>query len=274
MNTSDDRDRLISAWLDLEAPATAPDDLRIDIQRATARIRPRPAWLARLRRSPMDVITGGAGARRSFRLAPVLLLVLLLLLLIAAAAGFYVGSPRDPALAIAPTASPTSTPIASPAPSPTPPTDASPLVEGQFTACEPGNTQIKEGTERSAASGDVTIERKRGFTWSGAITATDPRFSGTHYYSYDANFYTLPSGQEYTTWAEGHVIQNEEGAWRGASIGAVLPDESPSGVARLTGEGGYAGLTALLFIVDGDCVYNFEGIVAEVPDPPEPYTGG
>jgi hypothetical protein len=100
MNPRDNTDRLLSAWLELEAPATVPDDLRIDIHRATARIRPRPAWLARLRGNPMEVITGGAGRRRDARLVPVLLLFLLLLALMAGAA--YVGSSRDDDLVVAP----------------------------------------------------------------------------------------------------------------------------------------------------------------------------
>jgi hypothetical protein len=222
----------------------------------------------------MDAINGGAGARRSLGLAPALLLLVLLLLLIAAAAGFYVGSPRDPSLAVAPTASATPIPTASATPIPTSPTATPALIEGQFTACVPTNSQIKGGTDESGASGDATIERKRGFTWSGPITATDPRLSGTHYYSWDANTVSLPSSDSYVTWAEGHRIQNDQGAWRGTAIGAILPDENRSGVIMLSGEGAYSGLTAIMFNVDGTCFFNFEGIVSEVPDPPEPYTGG
>jgi hypothetical protein len=92
MNDQRPTDRLLAAWLELEAPVSAPDDLRTDIHRATARIRPRPAWLARLGGHHMDVITGGA-RRRDTRLLP---LLALLGLLLAAALALYVGSQRPP----------------------------------------------------------------------------------------------------------------------------------------------------------------------------------
>ena len=105
MNDIRPTDRLLAAWLELEAPASAPDELRTDIYRATARIRPRPAWLARLGGHHMDVISGGA-RRRDTRLLP--LVALLGLLLAAALAAVWVGSrpPANPITAVIPTASP------------------------------------------------------------------------------------------------------------------------------------------------------------------------
>jgi hypothetical protein len=161
---------------------------------------------------------------------------------------------------------------------------AAPLA-GEFTACVPGNAEFKTGTnEREVVSGDdgdVTIERTRGFTWRGTITATDPRFSGTHYYSWDANGYTpgsanpqAPTVEGQASWAEGHRIENDQGAWQGWAVGVSLPDGTEvAGPAVLTGEGGYAGLTAVLLGTDGACFFDFRGIVMEVPDPPVPYTG-
>jgi len=120
MNDRRSTDRLLAAWLELEAPASAPDELRTDIHRATARIRPVPPWRARLGGHHMDVITGGAG-RRDTRLIP--LLALLGLLLAAALAAAWVGSHRNPAndltvADVSPSASPTATP-ATPVASPT-----------------------------------------------------------------------------------------------------------------------------------------------------------
>lgn len=118
MNDFEKTDRLLSAWFELEAPARVPDDLRTDIHHATARIRPRPAWLALLRGNPMDVIVGGA-RRREPRLIPVLLLVGLLLAIIAAAA--FVGSqPPNRGVTVVPSASPDSSATAPAAPTRTP----------------------------------------------------------------------------------------------------------------------------------------------------------
>ena len=120
----------------------------------------------------------------------------------------------------------------------------------------------------------MTIERQRGYTWSGTHSATDPRFSGTHYYSWDADTYTLASGDEGPiVYAEGLRIENAEGAWRGDATGATLPDgTSATGPLVLTGEGAYEGLTAVLLWNDDSCFINFKGIVMEFPDVPVPAT--
>ncbi|HET7830110.1 MAG TPA: hypothetical protein VFL03_11165, partial [Candidatus Limnocylindrales bacterium] len=80
-------ERLLAAWLEGEAPPRAPDGLRDDILTATSRIRPRPAWLARLKGNHMDVIVGGRTGRSSYRRSvPILVaLVLLVAMLVGAA---------------------------------------------------------------------------------------------------------------------------------------------------------------------------------------------
>ncbi len=163
-------------------------------------------------------------------------------------------------------------------------TDAA-LLPGEFTACVPGNAAVKTGTteteEVQGPDGDLTVERTRGFTWSGAIEATDPRFSGTHLYSWDGNGYTPGAAnpqaavvEGLATWAEGHRIETADGAWAGSTIGITLPDGTQeASPALLSGEGAYAGLTAILMVADGTCFFDYRGIVIEVPDPPVPYTG-
>ena len=148
MNTRESSDRLLSTWLELEAPATVPDDLRTDIHRATARIRPRPAWLARLRGSSMDVINGGATARPQLRLAPVLAVFLLVLAI--AAGVVFVGSnfskpptaplPSEtpPVATVTPAASPDTTPI--PTPIPTPISDSAIDLPFKVSEIVPGET--------------------------------------------------------------------------------------------------------------------------------------
>lgn len=166
----------------------------------------------------------------------------------------------------------------SPQPSATEGGDSAVIVPGEFTACVPHNSPLRSGTDEqvvvSHPDGDMTIERQRGYTWSGNITATDPRFSGTHYYSWDWDGYTLASGAEGpSAYAEGHRIENAEGAWQGAATGAALPGgTTAASPVVLTGEGAYRGLTAVLFGIEDSCFFDFRGIVMEFPDPPVPST--
>jgi streptogramin lyase len=119
MNDPRSTERLLPVWFELEAPSSAPDALRDEIYRATSRIRPRPAWLARLKGNHMDVITGGA-QRRDARLIPILLVVGLLLAIVATAV--FVGSQRPPDRpAVVPPVGPSTSPArASTAPSAAP----------------------------------------------------------------------------------------------------------------------------------------------------------
>jgi hypothetical protein len=120
----------------------------------------------------------------------------------------------------------------------------------------------------------MTIERQRGYTWSGAQTATDPRFSGTHYYAWDGDTYTLASGEDGPmAYSEGLRIENADGAWQGEARGVALPDGTDAtGPLVLTGEGGYEGLTAVLLWTEGPCFLDIRGIVMEFPDPAVPST--
>ena len=173
-----------------------------------------------------------------------------------------------------PTDAPSPLPSAGGSAAPTAPT----LLPGEFTACVPANSEFRTGTDAEevipGTDGDVTIQRRRGFTWMGGITATDPRFSGTHYYSWDGDNYTLASGGDgQTTWAEGHRIENDDGAWHGSTSGLTMPDgRVETSVIVLTGEGAYEGLTAVLVSFEGGCFFDYRGIVTEIPDPPLPYT--
>jgi streptogramin lyase len=131
-------DRLLAAWLELEAPASAPDELPTDIHRATARIRPRPAWLARLGGHHMDVIHGGA-RRRDTRLVP--LLALLGLLIAAALAAVSIGSrrPADDLTAVVPSPPSASASIAAAPPSDAPSTEPEPSALADQTIELPYN---------------------------------------------------------------------------------------------------------------------------------------
>jgi hypothetical protein len=120
----------------------------------------------------------------------------------------------------------------------------------------------------------VTVDVSRGHTWRGTITATDDRLSGTHYYSFNSDAYRLPDGGTPTSWAEGHRIENDEGAWQGSSVGFTDAGEvSETGPAVLIGEGAYEGLTAMIATsIEGECFLNVRGIVISVPATPAPVT--
>jgi hypothetical protein len=149
---------------------------------------------------------------------------------------------------------------------------------GEFTLCAPINETLRAGTDEqivvSHPDGDMTVERTRGYTWSGSHTATDARFSGTHYYSWDGDGYTLASGDAGPElYAEGFRIENAEGAWQGEAAGVELPDgTTAAGPLVMTGEGGYKGLTAVLIWTEGSCFLDLRGIVVEFPDAPAPAT--
>ena len=166
----------------------------------------------------------------------------------------------------------------SPRPSATASADPVAVVPGEFTICIPHNSPLRIGTDEQVVvphpEGDMTIERQRGYTWSGTHTATDPRFSGTHYYSWDADTYTLASGDEGPlVYGEGLRIENADGAWQGEATGATIPDGTmANGPLLLTGEGDYDGVTAFLVGIEDSCFINWRGIVMGIPDPPVPAT--
>ena len=166
----------------------------------------------------------------------------------------------------------------SPRPSATASAEVAAVVPGEFTICVQPNHALRIGTDQQVVvphpEGDMTIERQRGYTWSGTHTATDPRFSGTHYYSWDGDSYTLASGDEGPlVYGEGLRIENADGAWQGKGTGATLPDGTMAhGPLLLTGEGTYEGLTAFLIGMEDSCFIAWRGIVMEVPEPPVPAT--
>jgi hypothetical protein len=167
------------------------------------------------------------------------------------------------------------------APSPAAPASDHVAAEapGEFAVCIPINSTLREGTDEQLVvahpDGEMTVERQRGYTWSGSHTATDERFSGTHYYSWDGDSYTLASGDRgLLVAAEGIRIENDEGAWQGSGATATLPDGTTgSSPLVMSGEGAYEGLTAVLLWIDGPCFLDLRGIVIEFPATPVPATG-
>lgn len=114
MNDRDRVHRLVTSWLESEAPLGARPELLEHIVSTTGRARPRPRWLARMKGNHMDVIEGGRG-RGALRLIPILVVLGLLAVLVAglAAVGAFRNDP--PAIAVVdPVASGESTPFMRP----------------------------------------------------------------------------------------------------------------------------------------------------------------
>jgi hypothetical protein len=178
MNDRSSPERLLSAWFESEAPTAAPADLRDDIHHATSRIRPRPAWLARLKGNHMDVIVGGA-RRREPRLIPLLLLVGLVLAVVAAAA--FVGSQRPAEnLGLVPSARPS--PASPSAPAATPLTDDVTALPFSVIEIIPGDTAMwvsvgGEDTTEFARS----IHRVDPATGEATLVVTDMPGRGSHH---------------------------------------------------------------------------------------------
>jgi hypothetical protein len=266
MTQQHDIERLLDQWFS-DGPTRAPDRVLVAVADRIERRSQRPAWRLNWRFPVMNTTTR-------------LILVGAALLIGIGAASVLLSGGGQPGPAPAPSSAPlaSSTSVSSSQPSASASGDASVILPGEFTACLPHNSQLRSGTDEQLVvphpDGDMTVERRRGYTWAGTITATDPRFSGTHFYSWDGDSYTLTSGAEGpTAYAEGHRIENAEGAWQGSANGATLPDgTSADSPVVLTGEGAYEGLTAVLFSVEGSCFADYRGLVMEFPDPPTPST--
>lgn len=262
MSTNRDLERIVRSWLDEGVTALPDRVLDAVLDQVPATQQRRPLWPAR-RFAEMSTFAKLATAAAAFAVLVVVGVTLML-------------GGRDIGVESTATPSPSGT---TPAPSATSSGDAAVSVPGEFTACVPGNSLLREGTGQEIVvphpDGDMTMHRQRGDTWAGNITATDPRFSGRHFYSYEANAYTLASGDEAGTFAEGHRIENDDGAWQGSATGASLPDGTfGASPVFLIGEGAYEGLTAVLFMTEGPCFFDFRGVLLEFPDPPPvPYTG-
>ena len=102
---TNDVDRLLTSFFELDAPRHEPDDLLPRVLTITRRRRPTPSWRATLRGSPMTTRTGPLRASTTRGLAVALLLIAALAAL--AVAAVFVGSRPSVVAPVAPTAAPT-----------------------------------------------------------------------------------------------------------------------------------------------------------------------
>jgi hypothetical protein len=265
MSAERDVTRIVRSWLRTDEHETADRILDVVLDQLDATPQRRAWWPVR-RFADMNAYT-----KLAIGVAAVA---------IVAVVGFsLVPTGRDN---VAAPASPSPSPSVAPsaAPSASASGDAAGSVPGEFTACLPNNTQTRAGTDEELVvrhpDGDMTVDRRRGYTWTGDITATDERFSGRQSYSWDGDLYTLASGGPGPqVVAEGMRIENDQGAWQGGSTGVELPDGAQAGwLTVLTGEGAYAGLEAVMLTTDGACFQNYRGLVIEGPTIPVPDVSG
>lgn len=149
-------------------------------------------------------------------------------------------------------------------------------VNGRFTCGQPvgadgwGDEEMVE-----LADGNMVLTRYRGGTWHNSATVDDPRLEGDWYNTYESDTYasaddeTGPSVAA-ATWR----VENDKGAWEGGQIELTLADgTSAQTLALLTGERGYAGLTAILETeLDADgCHIDVRGVIVEGMPALEPY---
>ena len=126
-------------------------------------------------------------------------------------------------------------------------------------------------TEVPTVDFDEARRTSRGTVLEGPIDSGDPRLSGTLRATRNSDIYIDSQGHV----AVGIVgIDNEDGAWRGTSLGYSTPyADSPSYQQYvLTGEGAYAGLSAILLLMDNGIDLEVEGMVFPGDLPPMPDT--
>jgi hypothetical protein len=132
----------------------------------------------------------------------------------------------------------------------------------------------------------VRREARGGFFHPVVDEMSDDRLGGTWTAYLDSDEYIHPGVdmQEHPMLMTGmQRIENEQGAWQGSAPDAIVPDAPLStwGLLALTGEGAYAGLTALQWtnLVDDTCScgnpdnlceWDIRGLVFEGEMPPVP----
>jgi hypothetical protein len=137
----------------------------------------------------------------------------------------------------------------------------------QFTGRIAGGSPIASGTVGTVD--DRTETRGNGWTFS-SVEVSDPRLEGTVTHTLNIDDH---DGQAYRVLSATWRIENEGGAWEGSEHSVILPDGSrTTATAVLSGEGGYAGLTALVEVTFVGFDKEWRGVILEggLPPLPEP----
>ncbi len=234
-----------------ETPTSrAPDQLRADIASATSRRRQRPPWLTSLKEPPMryrsQLVVGSPTLRIALVVAVTAVLTLALAGAVIAGASLL------------------------PSPVPVPPV-APTWVTGQI---EPAPDC---SNPPPVVDGDVTHhwnDECKPRTW----TSSDPRLTGEAVARWNADAYRTDAGT-ITVEMEAEYLQNDGGGWacsntnlyKGLGNGGTLLTTGATYVC--VGEGGYAGLSAILVHKDaGGNAQDVVGLIVsgDLPPLPEP----
>jgi hypothetical protein len=245
MNRTDPVEDRLSTWLQEEAAGELPDwVLGATFERT--RIEPQGRRAGRWRLVRPFTRTTGAGPSPGRKLGMLnLTRATAVVALIALGAGVTFtllpatnrGIGGDPA-----PASPPASPLSSPSSSPMP-WEAS-YVHGKFTCCD-------SFTGGVLTEVDGQRQKERGATGAGTSTFDDPRLSGALTLTQNVDEFPQPTGTRRAELAwNSYRIENTDGAWVGTGVGAYDYGQTPEvsqGYYSFTGEGAYAGLSAILF---------------------------
>jgi hypothetical protein len=232
-----------------ETPTSrAPDRLRADIVTATSRQRQRPPWLTSLKEPPMRFRSKVVAGSPALRLAAVLAVTMALLLAVAGAV--IAGASPQPSVVPAATAAPTwVTGHVAPAPS-----------------CTFAKVVVVDGVVRDWGT-ECAPQR-----W----TASDPRLTGTVSRRWNRDGYQTDAGM-YAFGTGAADLQNDGGSWACSTIGLenwgdeALTEGSADVSFTCVGDGGYAGLSAMLVLTDvGGNAEDFVGLLVAGDFPPVP----
>ena len=159
---------------------------------------------------------------------------------------------------------------------------------GAFTCGPP----VRQGTSATLDVGadGMTVTQSRNGAWEQAIEMTDPRLEGTVYHTYEWDTYAVGIDEGARVGAATHRIENDEGAWESRAYGGTFADGTPIGEptqvllaptqigisGNLVGEGGYAGLVAVLMVTatPSSCRVEVRGMIFDSAPAPQPYSPG
>ena len=121
------------------------------------------------------------------------------------------------------------------------------------------------------------IQQMRGMDCHGSTVATDPRFKGTYLTAVNADRYPEGAdGSQLTVTTVVRRVENADGAWQGSAITvsdtvtASGTDDPPTPeTVVFTGEGGYAGLTAVV-VFSPFANSQLRGVIFRGSPPPPP----
>lgn len=151
-------------------------------------------------------------------------------------------APLTPAPATPAPATPTAAPSTGPSPSPTPVAYGPVSVVAGSAECD-----VHLGTSTKGPDG---VDQARNGSVKCAMTANDPRLTGTYTAVWNGDHWGGANGDAIVQWETGR-ISNAGGAWEGRGSGVYATRSGDTIAYWFTGTGGYAGLSCFLLLTGG-----------------------